>query len=68
MKSTPHAVTVKPAIVMLLETVISISVSVEPFIVRPALPVTLLPKTPRKFTSLVTTDTLPLAISNKPAL
>ena len=62
MKSTPHAVTVKPAIVILLETVMSMLERVEPFITSPA--VLLLPNVPKKLTSLVTTETDPETISN----
>ena len=58
--------TFRPEIVMLLETVMSISVRVEPFIVRPT--VFAVPKVPSNVTSLVTTETLPDAISNRPLL
>ena len=54
--------TVRPDTVILLETVISMLSSVEPLITRPA--EFAVPKVPLKFTSLVTTETLPLTISN----
>ena len=54
--------TVRPATVMLLETVISMLSSVEPLITRPA--ELAVPKVPSNVTSVVITDTDPETISN----
>ena len=54
--------TVRPDTVILLETVISMLSSVEPLITRPA--ELAVPKVPSNVTPVVTTETVPLTISN----